>query len=383
MTSRSATVGWSPVIRTPRGVDLGWLRKPLPRAGASRPNGQRLILHGWTLRVTGTVLGLTGYLLFRAGLTSDQMARMPTALWWVRAVGGLVGLLLGLRLWAAGRRLVVRGRRRRAEAIDSFESLSGTRYVLYLRPFTNDELMAVLNTDVQGGGAQVQSWFFLSGLTQEELLVRRFARFGRVVAIGRPGELLPPVGAVRGQLPPDDWQGTVSSLIAEAHVVLMAAGPGPGTVWEFTEAVRCLDPTRLVLLVYCDVETYDRFRKAVAKEYRQRTISEPQPPDRPWPPLPTLPDYPPLARPDRPLWEVALNGGRERLRWDFFLKGFVAFTPDWTAAFTRFDPTTRRVPSLVTLRRLVTRGFQPVLAQLDALPEPTRSVLPSADGEVD
>ena len=365
MTPPSATVDQEDRDPHTTGVDLG-LRNPLP-------NGRRLIRYGWTLRLAGTVVGLTSYLLFRVGLTSDQIPRMLTVLWWARAVGGLVGLFLGLRLWAAGRRLVVRGKRHSADAIESFESLSGTRFVLYLRPFTNDQLMAALNADVQGGGAQVQSLFFLSGLTQEELLVRRFARFGRVVAIGRPGELLPPVGAVRGQLPLDDWQGTVSSLIAQAHVVLMAAGPGPGTVWEFTEAVRCLDPTRLVLLVYCDVETYNRFRKAVAKEYQRRTITEPQPPDRPWPPLPVLPDYPPLARPDRPLWEVALNGGRKRLRWDFFLKGFIAFAPDWTARFTRFDPTTRRVPSLVNLRRLVTRGFEPVLAQLEALPDANRS----------
>ncbi|WP_052434057.1 hypothetical protein [Streptacidiphilus melanogenes] len=216
--------------------------------------------------------------------------------------------------------------------IDSFDPLPDSRYVLYLRPFTNDVTLA-------------------------EALVRRFARFGRVVAVGRPGERPPPVGEVRGRLPRDDWQGPVSALIAGAHVVLMAAGPGPGTVWEFTEAVRLLDPTRLVLLIYCDAETYDRFRTAVAAEYRRRLVTEPQHPDRPWPALPPLPDYPGLTR----------SGRADRPRWDLVLKGVIVFAPDWTATFTRFVPATRRLPGPRPLERLVHHALQPVLAQLDGL----------------
>lgn len=200
----------------------------------------------------GRGLGAKALTAHRAALAERASARPRrvcpvTPAWWLRAVCGVALLIAGLRLLSVGRRLLLRGRHRCADVIDSFDSLQGTRYVLYLRPFANDVTMAAL--------------FFPSRLTQEQALVRRFARFGRVVAIGRPGELLPPVGAVRGQLPLDDWHGPVSRLIAGAHVVLMAAGPGPGTVWEFTEAVRLLEPTRLVLLIYCDAETYDRFRK--------------------------------------------------------------------------------------------------------------------------
>ncbi|WP_236651975.1 hypothetical protein [Streptacidiphilus neutrinimicus] len=238
-------------------------------------------------------------------------------------------------LWHTGRRLAVRSGQRCADVIDSFDPLPDHRYVLYLRPFTNDVTLA-------------------------EALVRRFSRFGRVVAVGRPGERPPPVGEVRGRLPRDDWQGPVSTLIAGAHVVLMAAGPGVGTVWEFTEAVRLLDPTRLVLLIYSDAETYDRFRKAVAAEYKRRLISEPQQPDRPWPPLPLLPDYPGLPG----------LGRAGRPRWELVLKGVIVFAPDWTATFTRFTPPTRRLPGPRPLQRLVHHALQPVMAQLDGLAAP-------------
>ena len=348
----------------------GGLRMPgklSSRTAGRWPRGRRLVAGGWALRLAGTVLGLTGWLLFRSEATSDHMADMVHLLWWLYELGFLAVTAAGLAIFGAGRRLVVLGKRYRTDVVDSFDALAGTRYVLYLRPFSNDADMAALNTDVQGGGAQPPNLFFLSGLTHEEAMVRRFGRFGRVIAIGRPGELLPPVGATRGQLPLDDWQSTVSSLIGGAHMVLMSAGPGPGTVWEFTEAVRLLPPTRLVLLVYCDAAVYERFREAVAVEYARRSRTEPQAPGTPWPPLPALPDYPAPARPRRPRWEVWLNGGRKRLRWDFVLKGVVVFDADWNAVFTRFDPTTLRMTSPLTLRRLVRRGFGPVLAELDTL----------------
>jgi hypothetical protein len=168
-------------------------------------------------------------------------------------------------------------------------------------------------------------------------------------------------------LPLDDWQGAVSSLIDGAHVVLMSAGPGPGTVWEFTEAVRLLPPTRLVLLIYCDTQTYERFREAVAVEYEQRLRTEPQGPGSGCPPLPALPDYPPLARgPYRPRYERWLGWGR--LRWDPVLKGVVVFDPEWEATFIRFDPTARvrRVLQPQPLF-LVKRGLRPVMERLSAL----------------
>ncbi|MBL1101080.1 hypothetical protein [Streptomyces coffeae] len=315
---------------------------------------------------------MAGAVFFRGGLNSDHVpSGFTQPLWWLRELGGMVVLCVGVCIFLVGRLVVVRGKQHTAGVIDCVHGLAGTRYVLYLRPFSNDPDMASLPDDLTGGGANTENLFFVSGLTHEEALVRRFRPFGRVVAIGRPGEPLPLPGAARAYLPLDDWQDAVSGLIEGAHVVLLSAGPGPGTVWEFVEALRVLPPERLVLLAYCDPAAYNRFREAVAEEYSRRSRTDPAGPATDvWPPLPALPDFPPPSRSQRPRWEVLLNGGRKRLRWDFPLKGLVAFGPDWQATFIRFDPTTLRVPSPVTLHRLVKRELQPVLDKLTALSEP-------------
>ncbi|MFE0514177.1 hypothetical protein [Streptomyces sp. NPDC058964] len=328
-----------------------------------------LICAGWTLRITGMVLGLLGFLVFKSSFESDHWNSIGSTPWWWRLLGAVVAFAAGLTAFLTGRFVVVRGKQHTADIVGSVDRLAGTTYLLYLRPFANDYPdMASLNNDVQGGGANLETLFFISGLTQEEALVRRFQHLGRIVAIGRPGEDLPLPGAARAYLPLNDWQDTVSDLIASAHVVLLSAGPGAGTVWEFTEAVRLLPPTRLLLLAYCDAAAYNLFREAVDEEYTRRSRTEPGAPQTGlWPPLPDLPDYPLPARPQRPRWQVALNGGRKRLRWDFVLKGLVAFGPTWKATFVRFDPTTLPLVSIWTLHRLVKRQLRPITEQLMAL----------------
>ncbi|GAA2801220.1 hypothetical protein GCM10010441_27600 [Kitasatospora paracochleata] len=342
-----------------------------PRGHQRTGPGRALIAAGWTLRVAGIVVGLGGTGWFRAGFRDGRLpAGLHQPLWWLGELGAVVAAVLGLRLLGVGRRLVVRGKQHTTPTIDSFDRVLGTRYVLYLRPFYNDPILAEQPLDISGGSGTSDAIFFISGLTHEEALTRRFRRFGRVVAVGRPNERLPLPGASRGYLPDDDqWKKAVSRLIRHAHVVLLTAGDGPGTVWEFTEALRILPPERLVLLVYGTPDDYDSFRRALGEYYASRSSEEPGAPDSGrWPALPALPDFPPPARPRRPWWEVVVNGGRSRLRWDFVLKGVVVFDPDWRATFVRFDPTAVRVPSVLTLNRLVKRRLRPTIEQLAALP---------------
>lgn len=325
---------------------------PSPRDAQDRARGRRLIVVGWALRVGGAVLGLGSILVFQILLRSiidTPSHRGPKLL---GLLGTVVVFFVGWSVLAFGRVWAHGGRQHTAEIIDPGTAAAQTGHVLYLRPFSLDEVMSAMPLELSGGGAGAYNLFFLSGRTQEEDLVRRFRRLGRVLAIGRPGEPLPKAGAQRMYVADSEWQRTVSGLIGRARVVTLSVGTGQGTVWEFEESLRTLPPERLVLLIYCDKRAYDEFRQVVADHC-------------------ALPEYPPPARPHRPRWEVLMNGGRKRLLWDFALKGLIVFGPDWQPRFIRFDPSTLRIPSVWSVRKLLKREFEPVLDRLDALPPRT------------
>jgi len=361
----------SPPPRQRRGQDAKTPADDQPPYGRQQPvKGRGMIGAGWVLRMAGTGVGLAGYVTFRqgAGNGADSFGGVET--WLIRAAGFLASMV-GVRVFAYGRLLVARGKRHTVKVIGSFAKLLYSRYVLYLRPFSNDKEMAALPTRFLGGGSG-EAVFFLPGLTQEESLVRRFGGIGRVVAVGRPGEELPLPGATRGYLPLDDWQDVVSALIRSAHVVALAAGTGPGTVWEFTEAVRTLDLRRLVLLVYCNPAMYNEFRDAVRVTYDERRSPRagelPAQGRRAWPALPELPDFPPVSRPRRTRREIFMHGGKKQAHWDFPLKGIVVFDREGQSTFIRFDPTAVRFSAPWILSRMVRRQFTPVISGLAALP---------------
>jgi hypothetical protein len=297
----------------------------------------------------------------------DGVAELPL---WQRVLillGGWVALLiLGGALLAYGRRLRVQGRQHLAEIVASFKQLAGTPYVLYLRPFVLDSVLALPPPDPPGWfGSAYQE--LPNDLTVEQLLIRQLGDLGPVVALGQPGEELPHLGARRGYLTVDGWQNTVSELIQGARVVVMLAAASHGTVWEFLEVLRTGEPTRLVLLVYGEPREYDSFRALVAHEYATRSPTEPAP-HGPWgwPPLPSLPDIPPPPS--------DLEG-----RWDLPLQAIVMFDASWRASVTRFDLI---VPRLLRgpLRRLVRRGLKQMLAPLARLPQvqPPRDIMEAA-----
>ncbi|MER5870295.1 hypothetical protein [Streptomyces sp. NPDC002044] len=270
---------------------------------------------------------------------------------WLRLLIILSVCVAGAALFYGSFRLIIRGRRHRSGTVGSFGNLSGEPYVLYLRPFGLDALMA--SPVPEAPGAFTRSPFEIPGLTQEDFLVRQFKGLGRVIAVGQPGERLPQLGAKRGYLPIDNWQDTVSEMIQGAHVVMMTAAPGPGTVWEFTEALRTIPPARLVLLVYGDPADYAAFGKAVTQGYVLRSAQEDT---GVWPQLPELPAFPP------PLPRA------KGQRWELGLKGIVSFDENWNATFNRFDPVVPRIRMVWTLRRLVRRELEPVLGRLSLGP---------------
>jgi hypothetical protein len=99
--------------------------------------------------------------------------------------------------------------------------------VLYLRSFEDEDRLSV----------------------EEEELARVLRHVGPFVAVGRPGEALPALGAARMYLTDDEWQGEVERLMHQASLVILLAGRTPGLGWELRKCRELLNPLRLVILI--------------------------------------------------------------------------------------------------------------------------------------
>lgn len=292
--------------------------------GQRTARGRLLITAGWTAGAVGSLLLLSANLLLQTFFVKPSDLPVELRVLIIVAVLGAGALVFGLSF-----PLVKHGKRHVAPTIASFTDLG--RYVLYLRPFELDHLLAADLPDAPGW--LMRSYLELPGHSAEQFLIRQFAPLGQVVAIGEPGQQLPQLGAHRGYLPTDEWQETASALIRGAHVVLMCAAPGAGTVWEFLEAHRHNIPTRLVLLVVGDPALYAAFRTAVAQAC-------------------VLPSLPPLSP----------RG------WEMPLQGIVTFDEEWRGSFTRFAPVIPKLRWVWTVRKLARRELAPVTGPLTRLP---------------
>ena len=74
----------------------------------------------------------------------------------------------------------------------------------------------------------------ISSRTEEEQLVEALRESGPVVAIGRPGERLPRLGAQRMYVEDAEWQQQILSWFTRAALVVIhvPAKPTEGLTWE-------------------------------------------------------------------------------------------------------------------------------------------------------
>ncbi len=108
--------------------------------------------------------------------------------------------------------------------------------VLILRQFGDDFLEA---GKVSFGGAP----------TFEHFVAAEFNRIGPVVAIGRPGERLQPLGASRDYLADSDWQRAVTTTIEDAALVVFVLGDSENVLWEFRKAIETHGKRRTLIIV--------------------------------------------------------------------------------------------------------------------------------------
>jgi hypothetical protein len=154
----------------------------------------------------------------------------------------LIGVLLIARaLWRFGRRLNLRHRN---EII-----LKDKPPVLLLRSFTDDV-------------AGIPPNMLIPRLIRrrkrlEETIGEQLTGAGPFVAIGRPGERLPQLGANRLYLGDSEWQAVVESYIARSDLIIMIAGKTHWVQWELANVVK-QDRLAALLLVFPRITEAER-----------------------------------------------------------------------------------------------------------------------------
>jgi hypothetical protein len=90
------------------------------------------------------------------------------------------------------------------------------------------------------------------GLTVEQRLARLLRRIGPFVAIGRPGEELPELGAARMYVSDNDWQQVVGDFLEKTQLVVLQVAESPGLIWEMEAVGRRMEAERVLLFLPFD-----------------------------------------------------------------------------------------------------------------------------------
>ena len=146
------------------------------------------------------------------------------------------------------------------QSIDNIDDIKDEPYILYLRSFNDDSETSV---PIKSSGMYY---------TEEEILVSSLEKLGTAVAIGRPGEPAPPLGAKRIYVSDDQWQDKVRQMSADARLVIFRLGETEGLKWEWDYCLDTIEDLSKLLLVVPETMTSEQesMDQLVSKIKKQR-----------------------------------------------------------------------------------------------------------------
>ena len=273
----------------------------------------------------GRAWRIAGFLLVSLalglGFSLEQQKEQPgSAVFWL---AGLAWSSL-----AGGVACSKRGKKLRLIGAQALMAQDGRSPVLYLRSFVDDAKEArILPNPLIGffGLLFVFAEAVFGALSEEEQLADAVDEIGPLVAIGKPGEKLPELGAARLYVSDSEWRERVDQLMARAQLVILLAGTTEGFWWELKRTADQGAPEKLVLLFPFGKGRYRKFC-----ERAERLLPH------------KLPEFP--------------GGWRFRSR----LRAILYFGPDWTPHIARLKVGFSINPLVPTLRK----ALQPIIEQL-------------------
>jgi hypothetical protein len=175
------------------------------------------------------LVALVGLSVIVAGQPRERALAARRAAQMVLAVAGGAALLWARRRSARRGAVVRRGDSRPP--------------VLLLRSFGDD--MMRLET---GAKWTRTNDILRRGMTFERIVVKHLDSIGPVIAIGKPGEALAPLGAARDYVGDEVWQQEVEQRMREAALIVLMLGTSEGLAWELLRVRRLQLLHKLVLV---------------------------------------------------------------------------------------------------------------------------------------
>jgi len=198
-----------------------------------------LVVIGMPFQLVGTLYNFfTGVPLDLAKTWSTFLSNLSEVAKLLPMIGAL---LLARALWRFGRRLNLRHRN---EII-----LKDKPPVLLLRSFTDDVAGIPPNMLIPRLARRRKRL--------EETIGEQLTGAGPFVAIGRPGERLPQLGANRLYVGDSEWQTVVESYIARSELIIVIAGKTHWVQWELANVLK-QDRISGLLIVFPPITEADR-----------------------------------------------------------------------------------------------------------------------------
>ena len=151
-------------------------------------------------------------------------------------------------------------RRLRSTIIINFAETAGQFSILLVRSFKDDRAKIRAPWSLSGPSRPL---FSLGKIRFEEFIAMAFTGFGELVAIGRPGENYPLLGAGRTYYPDDSWQKAIRMTAAASGAVVVIAGTTTALNWEL-ELLRShgmLHKTLVLFPPFSAEQSYERVRR--------------------------------------------------------------------------------------------------------------------------
>jgi hypothetical protein len=172
------------------------------------------------------------------------------------AVSVICGVI-GFKTIEKGAEMFVGARRYMLPTFEEVERVDQRLPILYLRPFVMDDVRATGQYSLEARKGRVLTWRVLNSSfwtearewTLEEVLCKGIGIAGPVVAMGRPGEALPRLGAVRKYCETQDWQSEVLEFFRRCSFACLMIGDSETLVWEFGRIVEHGDESRVILII--------------------------------------------------------------------------------------------------------------------------------------